>query len=180
MKSYQIFFSNIKGGSTASGHADEADLIALRLEKLEATKVRQRVVNRLARCRDAGALKHLGFARPAISRLLDSSGERQVVAEPKARIHNAQRQILELRRVARDLETVDRGEHDRTGDYRIDVDRARIVYQFPAKPGKTARALARRAGFKVTKQRTTYERKLDTEGLAQAAWLAKQFITRRP
>lgn len=178
MSLHRNFFGTIRAGA-ARGNADEADLVASRLEKLETAKQRMRIVNTLARCRDAGGLKNLGYGRPAISRLLNSTGERQLVAEPTVRILNTERRITALRDLAQHMVNRDTDASDQESAALVDEAGGRVLYRFASKPDKSLRALARRAGFAPTEVRSTYARTLDAEGLAAARWLDEQMAKRQ-
>lgn len=178
MSLHRHFIGTIRAGA-ARGNADEADLVASRLEKLETTKQRMRIVSTLARSRDAGGLKNLGYGRPAISRLLNSTGERQMVAEPTVRILNTQRRILVLRELAQQMASHALDAPDQESAALVDEAGGRVLYRFASKPDKSRRALAKRAGFAPTGARSTYARKLDAEALTAARWLGEQMAKRQ-
>ena len=160
------------------GNADAADLVASRLEKLETATQRLQVVSTLARSRDAGGLQQFGYRRPAVSRLLNSSGERALLAEPAVRILNTQRQIATLRELAQQL-AVGEGASEQTGAAVVDETGARVLYRFASKPDKSLRALARRAGFFSAEVRNTHVRALDAQALTALRWLRDEIAKRQ-
>lgn len=178
MSLHRHFIRTNRAGA-ARGNADEADLLASRLEKLETAKQRMRIVNTLARCRDAGGLKNLGYGRPAISRLLNSTGERQLVAEPTVRILNTERRITALRELAQHMDDHDPDASAQDSAALVDEVGGKVLYRFASKPDKSLRALAKRAGFAPTEVRSTYARPLDADGLAAARWLDEQMGKRQ-
>lgn len=160
------------------GDADAADLVASRLEKLETARQRLQVVSTLARSRDAGGLQQLGYRRPTISRLLNSTGERALLAEPTVRILVTERQIATWRELAQQL-AMDEGALEQAGAALVDETGARVLYRFASKPDKSLRALARRAGFLPAGVRNTYARALDAQALTALCWLRDEIAQRQ-
>ena len=167
------------GGAT---RPDAAELIAARLAKLEAVRERMRKVNTLVRNRNAKGLKRLGYANSAVARLLQSDSENRCAFYTDYQLRTNYQQIVALRRMARELESMER--HDVNIDqegylYHEDASAETISFRFTAKPNKALRALLlRRAGFVLRPSRNTYERTLDCAGIAAASHLREHLNKR--
>src|SRR5437868_1125153 len=100
----------IPGGGVArlDAHQDAADLIAVRLAKLEAVRERMRKVNTLVRNRNAKGLKRLGYADSKVARLLQPDSENRCAFHTDYKLRTNYQQIVALRRMARELESMDR------------------------------------------------------------------------
>lgn len=165
------------GGNRSRRHVEDTDLVANSLAKLEALQSRIRVVKRLAHSRDAGTLRHLGYCRPAISRMLNSAGEHHMVTAPTLWLVTYERRIEVLRALGQQLEHgTARTTHTKRDHYQYREEPAmqRLIFQFPEKPVKSVRALVKRAGFTATGNRSTYARSLDSDGQQAAARLRVQ------
>lgn len=159
------------GGATRQ---DAAELITARLAKLEAVRERMRKVNTLVRNRNAKGLKRLGYANSKVARLLQSDSENRCAFYTDYQLRTNDQQIVALRRMARELESMER--HDVNIDqdgylYREDASAETISFRLTTKPDKALRALLRRAGFVLRPSRNTYERTLDCAGIAAASQL---------
>lgn len=166
----------IPGGGVArlDAHQDAADLIAARLAKLEAVRERMRKVNTLVRNRNAKGLKRLGYADSKVARLLQPDSENRCAFHTDYKLRTNYQQIVALRRMARELESMDRLDVSIDQEdylYREDASGQTISFRFTAKPDKALRALLRRAGFVLRPSRNTYERTLDCAGIAAASQL---------
>lgn len=166
----------IPGGGVAKldSPQDAAILISARLAKLEAVRERMRKVNSLVRDRNAKGLKRLGYAASEVARLLQSDCENRCTFRTDDKLRANYRKIVALRRMARELESMERLDlsiDQEDYQYREDASAQTISFRFTAKPDKALRALLRRAGFVLRPSRNTYERTLDCSGIAVASEL---------
>lgn len=179
----QIEVLTIPGGGVEKldAHQDATELIAAKLAKLEAVRERMLKVNTLVRNRNAKGLKRLGYADSKVARLLRPDSENRCAFYTDYKLRANYQQIVALRRMARELESVERPDVsiDQVGYlYREDGAAQTISFRFTAKPDKALRALLRRAGFVLRPSRNTYERPLDSAGIAAVSQLREHLNKR--